>query len=230
MKDETNKNELFLDYYRQLEDVLGQHYPKSGTDTSSVYLYERHVRGEKGRMITILREARNFLSHTPKFGNEDVVEVSDEVLAYIKELVEELMKPQTAFDCCTKFENLLWAEINSNITTVMEEMIDKGYSHVPILNKDKCLIGVFNESVIFSYWVHGKEKPDKISDIVDLTTLENQHSVGYAFIRCNALVEEARAMFELPEQGKKRNALLFVTKSGKLDEEIVGVMTPRDVM
>ena len=230
MENTTNKNEIFLDYYRQLEDVLEQHYPKNGTDTSPVYLYERHVRGERGRMVTILREARNFLSHTPKFLDEDVVEVSDEVILYIKELVEELMKPQTAYDCCTKFENLLWAEINSDISGIMKEMIDKGYSHVPILNKDRGLIGVFNESVVFSCWVHGKDRPERISDIVDLTMLDNQLSVGYAFIHHNALVEEARLLFELPEKGKKRNALLFVTKNGKLDEEIIGVMSPRDVM
>ena len=230
MNNTMNRNELFLEYYRQLEDILEQHYPKNGTDTSSVYLYERHVRGEKGRKITILREARNFLSHTPKFDNTDVVEVSNEVIVHIKELLKDLMKPQTASDCCTKFESLLWAEINTDITAIMEEMIAKGYSHVPILNKDRCLVGVFNESVIFSCWLHGKERPERILDILDLKRLEKQLSVGYDFIHQNALIEEVRSLFELSEKGEKRNALLFVTKNGKLDEEVIGVMTPRDVM
>ena len=226
-----NNNEIFLEYYKQLEDVLDQRFPDRNTSTSPVFLYERLIHGEKGRRVAILRETRNFLTHTPKFLQEDVVEVGTEVITYLKELILELSKPITVIEKCTMFEDLLHADIHTNIQGLMNQMVAKGYSHVPVLNKSKHIIGVFSESVIFSHYAKENEKdvPKIINEILDLAIIENHRSETYGFIHKNALIDEARKLFEEPKK-EKRLVLLFVTETGKIEEKILGVLSPWDVM
>jgi len=226
-----SKNETFLDHYRQLEDILEQRFPKRNSTTSPIFLYERLIHGEKGRKVALLRETRNFLIHTPKFSEADIVEVGQEIIDFLLQLIDELSKPVTVYEKSTKFEELLCASTNTNIQELMNQMIDKGYSHVPILNKNNILIGVFSESVMFSYYALNKgiEAPEEIRKIIDFTMIQNHRNETYDFIHCNALVDEARKRFEEPKKDK-RLVLLFVTENGKMEEEIKGILTPWSVL
>ncbi|UKI49748.1 MAG: CBS domain-containing protein [Clostridium sp.] len=48
---------------------------------------------------------------------------------------------------CTKKREMVYAEINDSLKSIVNLMIQNGYSHIPVLDKTGVLIGVFSSNV-----------------------------------------------------------------------------------
>ena len=114
----------------------------------------------------------------------------------------------------------------------MAKMNKQGFSNVPVLDSN-LFMGVFSTSTVFEYILKNPENPinfkTTIRDIYRNIDIKN-HSGNYVFVPINSSLLEARKIFERVEGKNRRVSVIFITKNGKSDERILGLLTPWDLM
>lgn len=233
-----NNNELFLDKYRELENLIKNRINYDYRGNSPVYGYIRdlyhsphakdHVRGEK---LDSIRELRNQMSHKNVDG---IIEISNEAIEFLNNEIKWVQNPLTALDICTKIKDIHFATINSSLNNVMEIMTNHGYSHIPVLNNKNQLIGVFSENTIFSIYFDKNTILSKdnliLSDIIDYLKIDNHQTECFALVSVNTLASEIIERFQKRKENNKRLTVIFITKDGTFNSELIGMITPYDAL
>jgi len=115
-------------------------------------------------------------------------------------------------------------------------MQEKGFSHIPILNKQNKVVGVFDGNVMTSSLLLNKEfkieDHIKFSDkyIKPFTLINNQYFNTYIFISENTNIIDIKETFKKYKNNTKKISMLFVTRNGKEDEPLLGLITPNDIL
>ena len=226
--------DTFLEIFRELEDLLEQKYSGKKLHYSSVVF--EFLNSEDSapvrEKLDLCREIRNVLTHNSKQGGESVVEPSEAVLNNLKECIEFIKKPPLAITYATMPENILKVNLSANVLSTMAKMNKQGFSNVPVLDSN-LFMGVFSTSTVFEYILKNPENPinfkTTIRDIYRNIDIKN-HSGNYVFVPINSSLLEVRKIFERVEGKNRRVSVIFITKNGKSDERILGLLTPWDVM
>lgn len=226
--------DTFLEIFRELEDLLEQKYSGKKLHYSSVVF--EFLNSEDSapvrEKLDLCREIRNVLTHNSKQGGESVVEPSEAVLNNLKECIEFIKKPPLAITYATMPENILKVNLSANVLSTMAKMNKQGFSNVPVLDSN-LFMGVFSTSTVFEYILKNPENPinfkTTIRDIYRNIDIKN-HSGNYVFVPINSSLLEARKIFERVEGKNRRVSVIFITKNGKSDERILGLLTPWDLM
>ena len=107
-----------------------------------------------------------------------------------------------------------------------------GFSHVPVLEKGG-ISGIFSMRGVFSYVLkHGAIAQDtRVRDFGELLQI-NRLGGGERFLllSASATYHDVRAAFERAGERDSRLAAVFITENGKLDEPLMGMLTPWDVL
>ena len=125
-------------------------------------------------------------------------------------------------------------DLEEKLENLIKTMNEKKISHVPVLDKDKKLVGVFSENTIFSKLSEdeiieiGKEY--KVKDYEKYIKLENHSSEYFDFIKRNEELASAQNLFNKSIKKDKKLVMLFVTENGKKTEKILGIITPWDLL
>ncbi len=227
-------SDAFLEIYRQFEDALDDKYAGKKRKYSSVvieYLNDEESKSFRDR-IDVCREIRNVLSHNAKINGKDIVSPADEMGDFLKTVTELIKKPPLAIDFGTKGENIFYAGINQTAIKIMGIMNKKGYSHVPILQNGK-FIGVFSQGAVFRHVLYNYQLPIKktttIAQMRDFLPI-HAHSENYEFCAEDLTVFEARKKFETVKDKNKRISVIFITETGSMDEELLCMITPWDII
>lgn len=235
MKD---NNKDFINLYAKLEEALKNFYQNY---RGSIVLFHieklknSYREKDKKRAIELdrIRILRNFLVHEADIVGEDAFVINSSVLSFLESEIELLMKPLTANDICTKLDNLFYATVNANVKDTIEVMINKGYSHIPILDKNMKLLGVFSPNTLLAYIYNNDSTQIKgdslIKDYIKHLDINNHVSDRYLFVDSNRPINQLIDIFEKREKNK-RISMLFVTKNGDINEKIIGVITVYDVI
>ena len=133
----------------------------------------------------------------------------------------------------TGIQRLLKATVTDRIVWLSRKMEERGYSHVPVLEKGR-VIGVFSVSTFFSLGKDGKlsqiNEGTTIGDILDYISIDNHTSERFMFFKKDDIVSEIRSAFSDRKAGQKRVAGVFVTEDGTEKTKLVSYITPWDVM
>lgn len=87
----------FLDLYRQLEEALKAAYPAKAERHSTLVYDFMHGDGKKYfDDLDLCRELRNVLTHHSSLCGTDAVHPSDELLDFLRRVIEEVKNPVTA--------------------------------------------------------------------------------------------------------------------------------------
>ncbi len=230
-----NKSEEFIQLYKTLEDVLEAKYRAEGRDVSScVYQFLCDKESMPFRIkLDLCRQVRNLLSHSANVDGIPPVTPAEPLIQCLKDTIAYLKKPILASSRGTGIKRLLKAVASDRIVWLSRKMEEKGYSHVPVLEKGK-VIGVFSVSTFFSL-----AKDEKLSGITEQTTISeilpyisvNNHTMEqFLFARKDDTVVNLRAVFSKRSAGEKRVAGVFVTEDGTQNTQLVSYITPWDVM
>ena len=230
----ASKAERFLNLYKELEDVLEQRNPKSGRQGTAVMDFAYRDEGAAFREdLNTCREVRNLLSHHPDMNGEAIVEPSDALIHVLEDVLAYIRTPKPAIDFATPRSRLLISASGEKALSVMRAMQKEGYSHVPVFRKGQ-LAGVFSISTVFSYVLDGEKKiteNTRIFEFGDLLKLDKHASERFAFIGPQADYWTVRELFNRkPGEHSKRLAILFITKNGRMDGKILGIVTPWDLI
>lgn len=227
----NEKTELFLDTWRRLETAAERVVGSTGR-TNAVVALCRDPRFSAYRdELDYCREVRNLLSHQAKVDGEYAVYPSDAALQLLQEVLRKLEAPPTVADVMTPTAQLITASEDSRVTDIMRRMRDKGLTHIPLLKKER-VTGVFSVETVFQAVLDGRSiGPDTaVRDLADYLPLEKHMNHEYRFVSKGTTLQAAENIFRKGAARTRKLRLLLITRDGRPDSPLLGVVVPLDLV
>ena len=234
-----NNNDIFLNLYNTLDDVLKEKYNVKDDTRSYVARRINELRKspllkdqQRGEKLDIIRNLRNSLVHIEKFDNEDNFIINESLIKTLQDEIADINKPKLAINICTSINDVLSASLNDKLFNVTNLMNKYGFTHIPIL-QDGYLYGVFSQNTIFTYFSKHQSimanENDTIGKFKDLLPISNHITEQFGFVSRYTKVEELIPIFNKKEKNY-RLVMLFVTENGHQNERILGIITSYDLL
>jgi CBS domain-containing protein len=225
--------DTFLSMYRVLEGILDRKYAGIGRRINSVVMeYIQDAESEPVRaQLNVCREIRNLLTHNADGQGDHLVEPSQAALDSLYEVIAYVQKPQPAISYSTRGDRIMRASLNDRALEVMRRMDKHGFSHVPVIS-DNRIVGIFSVGAVFGHVLSGKiiEEDTRIREFGSLLKLDSHCSARYMMLDPSVTYLDVRAEFEKYADRNNRLAAVFITSTGDQDGELLGMLTPWDVM
>ena len=230
MKDSIS---IFRDLCNKFEDLVRIKY-KVKDEEGAFYILSNQKEYKKfEKDINLIRKIRNLLSHGEcKIEGKVAIEINENIIEKLKEIISLLENPPLVTS--RYISEIFVVDLEEKLEKLIKTMNEKKISHVPVLDKDKKLVGVFSENTIFSKLSEdeiieiGKEY--KVKDYEKYIKLENHSSEYFDFIKRNEELTSAQNLFNKSIKKDKKLVMLFVTENGKKTEKILGILTPWDLL
>ena len=230
MKDSIS---IFRELCNKFEDLVRIKY-KVKDEEGAFYILSNQKEYKKfEKDINLIRKIRNLLSHGEcKIEGKVAIEINENIIEKLKEIISLLENPPLVTS--RYISEMFVVDLEEKLEKLIKTMNEKKISHVPVLDKDKKLVGVFSENTIFSKLSEdeiieiGKEY--KVKDYEKYIKLENHSSEYFDFIKRNEELTSAQNLFNKSIKKDKKLVMLFVTENGKKTEKILGILTPWDLL
>ena len=112
-------------------------------------------------------------------------------------------------------------------------MDEKDLSHIPVLNNEETVTGVFSRSSLFDYRQKFKHlnitDEFTIGDLREVLELNSHSNEVFIFVERNLNILSAFELIQKRKAHDKNVALLLVTEHGKKNEKLLGVITMVDL-
>ena len=224
---------IFRELCNKFEDLVRIKY-KVKDEEGAFYILSNQKEYKKfEKDINLIRKIRNLLSHGEcKVEGKTAIEINENIIEKLKEIISLLENPPLV--ASRYITEMFVVDLEEKLENLIKAMNEKKISHVPLLDKDKKLVGVFSENTIFSKLSEdeiieiGKEY--KVKDYEKYIKLENHSSEYFDFIKRNEELALAQNLFNKSIKKDKKLVMLFVTENGKKTEKILGIITPWDLL
>lgn len=224
---------IFRELCNKFEDLVRIKY-KVKDEEGAFYILSNQKEYKKfEKDINLIRKIRNLLSHGEcKVEGKIAIEINENIIEKLKEIISLLENPPLV--ASRYITEMFVVDLEEKLENLIKTMNEKKISHVPVLDKDKKLVGVFSENTIFSKLSEdeiieiGKEY--KVKDYEKYIKLENHSSEYFDFIKRNEELASAQNLFNKSIKKDKKLVMLFVTENGKKTEKILGIITPWDLL
>lgn len=186
--------------------------------------------GENRQFLFLVADLRNIIVH-----NNEVAYPTLEFMAKFKQLVKKITHPLTAEKVMIPFSQIKMCQIEETLFDAYLLMKNYHLSNIPIMRINR-LIGVFNESTIFSQFINEQgeilAELTKVHfvDVIDKIKIEKQPSVEYHFVSRKVDIYRLFDYFKTEEDIEKKTELLFVTENGNEDESLLGLISVFDLV
>lgn len=153
------------------------------------------------------------------------------VLNHLREIAEKIAPKKKVFDICVKDPDIFRAQPTDPLSEISSVMIEKVYTHVPLVDETGVISGVFSESTVFnSIGLVDIKSNSMIRDFNKFLSLDGRPNEVYDFVSHNALFEEVKEKFIHPFREKKRLGVVFVTDTGDKNGRLLGMVTAWDML
>ncbi|MGN1318515.1 MAG: CBS domain-containing protein [Lachnospirales bacterium] len=229
------KTEKFLDLYRQLERTGRKRFNDAPENAPVITrLANLPLLKDIKDDIEYCRVVRNFLVHTPKVKDMYPVIPSDDMIKTMEKCVNRLNHPIKAMDYSIKLKNMFTADLSTKITYVTDYMNSNGFTHVPVLDSNNRLIGVFSDNAIYTYICENGSlsitSNSVMRDLKDYLPISNHCHEYFAFMKSDVYLYEIMDLFTIDVRSMKKLAGIFFTAGGRADEPIIGMITPYSLL
>ena len=232
-------NELFFNLYNTLDKLLRRHYNVDDVNQSVIVKRINELKNStsafkraRAEKLDIIRNLRNSLAHIEKFNNEENFIIKSTLIKALKDEIRDVLHPLTAKDIYKNIDEVMCANLNDNVKDVINKMIDKGYSHIPVVLNDK-LVGVFSENTIFTALSESDHiditSNSLIKDYLPFINIENHSSQYFLFVKESMLVDDLYLLFNKKKNNKKL-VMAFVSKNGSIKDNILGIITSYELL
>lgn len=231
-------NDEFIRKYNELDCLIGEKFNRESDDSSIYFLINKYRRSriEKERVYSTkldsIRKIRNLMVHESGIIDE-LFTVSDDVINFLDELTDYLRNPVRAKDVMTPLSKLIYGKKEDYLYYLIEKIVKDGISNIPILDEEKKVIGVFNSDVLLNLSLDKVKvnNETKILDIMNYVKLNNQLNLRFIFVTGEYEIDVLNDYFAFSkEQYKKRLPLIFVSVSGKETSQLLGIVSPIDLI
>lgn len=231
----NDKTEKFLQLYRQLEFDGRRIYFQSSKDNDNII----------GRLINLpqlkqykedldyCRVVRNFIVHNPKVGGVYPITPSDEMIKLLERCLNIINNPPKAIEYAVKREYMITANLYDSVTDIVQIMNKYTYTHVPVFDDGK-FIGVFSDNTVYSYMCNEKSiqihNETLIKEFEKYIPIDSHLSEYFEFVPEKTMKYEIEDLFHYNLTKHKLLAVVYITKNGRSDEPILGMITPYDLL
>lgn len=239
----TEEGYIFINLFKELENVIKNKCKVAGINTENKKMHllidelskKNSVVRRNKKELDLMRDVRNLNSH--EFAKEYgyVVCPNPEMNSRLKSIIEEITNPPTIYtsNMSIKRQEMYCKSLEDNIETTIKDMIDKVYTHIPII-ENEVLIGVFSENTLLDI-VNAKggiiiDEDTKFNEIVDYIKIEEHSTEEFLFVSRNTNIYDVEDLFKDYFIKKKRLGCVYITEHGKENEKILGMTTAWDVL
>lgn len=227
-----SRAEVFLDKYKQLENIVKAEYRLKESDSAVGFLLRNKGFQNIKNELDLCRETRNLLAHNPKVKNSYAVEPSVEMINLLDDIIDKIENPLRAENVMTNKSELCYKSMEDSVREAMIKMHEKAYTHIPIL-EDGVLMGVFSENTVLSILIDedfiGIENNLKFYDMKKYLSIKGNENESYRFVSKDTLVSDISILYREASHINDRIGMIFVTHSGKESEKIMGIITAWDI-
>ena len=195
MKDSIS---IFRELCNKFEDLVRIKYKVKDEEGAFYILLNQKEYKKFEKDINLIRKIRNLLSHGEcKVEGKTAIEINENIIEKLKEIISLLENPPLVTS--RYITEMFVVDLEEKLENLIKTMNEKKISHVPVLDKNKKLVGVFSENTIFSKLSEdeiieiGKEY--KVKDYEKYIKLENHSSEYFDFIKRNEELASAQNLF-----------------------------------
>lgn len=233
------KNNLeFIRTYNELDALIGEKFNRENDDSSIYFLINKYRRSkiEKERIysnkLDSARKIRNLMVHESGIIDE-LFDVSDEVVLFLKELITYLRNPLRAKDVMTPLKSITYGKEEDLVADLIKNGVDEGVSNLPILNDKNEVIGILNSDVLLLLFLNNVhlDRKTKVKEIKEYISLHSQINLRFMFVTTDYEIDVLNDYFAYSkEQYKKRLPIIFVSVNGKANSSLLGIISPIDLI
>lgn len=233
-----NNNADFLRKYNELDALIGDKFNREDDDSSIYFLINKYRKSRieieriYSNKLDSVRRIRNLMVHESGI-IDTLFDVSDDVIAFLDELISYLRNPVRARDVMTPTEKLILGKEEDSISLLIKKMIEDGISNIPVVNDQNIVIGIFNSDVLLDLHLNNVhlDKNSKIKDIKNYIALESQLNLRFIFVTKEYEIDILNDYFSMSKEVyKKRLPAIFVSENGKQNSPLLGVISPIDLI
>lgn len=232
----TETNEKFLRNYEKLRQEVNL---RAGRPDSHSFEIEEAVRRDgavrrQRELLKYIRDIRHFLQHPQHRSAGAAAIISSSFEEEVAALLEHFVNSPTAMSLGVPRKRIKTAQLSDRLGDLADDMKSGGFSHVPILDTDDVLVGVFNEAAVFDYlWSENEKIVGRsmlVQEILPHCRLDANHTETFRFVSPRVPLEDLVDMFLALQSPTTRVGAVFVTASGKSTEKLQRLITPWDVL
>lgn len=226
-------------FIRLYEDLVKEVNQRAGESSSYSFEIERAASRDstvekKKNLLRYIRDVRNAIQHPKHRSDGFAVLISESFLAEVLALLNHLKKPLTSGSLGVPRKQIRIARCSDCLGDLADEMRKGGFSHMPILDENDVVIGVFNETAIFHYLWHEAEtivgRGMFVSDVLPHCRLDANRTETFRFVGPRVSIDDLADKFVKVESATTRVGAVFVTASGKSSEKLERLITLWDVL
>jgi len=183
-------------------------------------------------LIEDLYALRNVFSH--RMRGEYVADIKEIALTEINKIINSIKIPRIVIQEFGK--EVYTADEDQLIRCVVEKMKQKTYTHTPVYSKEGKCLGVFAYSSLFEWLADKLNNETNMEIIFDKIYMRdinkkylNSPSVNFDWVSETKSIYEIIPQFEYAVNSSKRLDCLLITKNGKCNEKISGIITSYDL-
>jgi len=185
--------------------------------------------------LSKLRKIRNLNAHPQSSIYGYAVCPNPYINDRLKNIIEEINNPPKVYDkLCIKKSNMYIKKINDFVEPTIKDMIKNIYTHIPILDENDRLVGVFSENTLLDIVNQNAgiivDENTKFSDIEKFLQIDKHSTEEFIFISKEKNIYDIEDIFKDYFIRKKRIGCVYITEKGKSNESIIGMLTAWDVL
>ena len=222
---------LFAERWKELESATRIAFPTWDGKEVEKFLKKMRVEGVDFTRLMVLRMARNALTHNPLLNGTPIVSLNSGVVPFLDDVISCIKKLPTAANILIPRCDVFSCSLDDTISSVVDVMLKNVYSHVPVLDGNGRVVGVFSESTLLEMsksgigCVAGK----RIRDIAEFLPLERHAADVFRFVPRNDPIAHLRYFCAEALENRERIGMIFVTANGRPDESLFGILTVWDI-
>jgi hypothetical protein len=233
----ANLNEEFLQIFEAIKRTVNriadredsQDFELSAATGTSYLVRNRNAE------LRYIRDIRNAIGHPQHSSKTPAFVVTEGFLASCRGVLHGISKAARASDLGIKKTDLYFANWDTLIHPLITIMREQRFSHIPILDEEGVLMGVFNESAILDYLVASGmasliEPDQNLADIRDHCCLGADHTETFRFVDHKATEDDVADIFLTVEGRFTRVGAVFVTPGAAPNQPIQRMITAWDVL
>ena len=226
--------EKFIALCKELESAVKARYGgTSHGESVYVFLARRAEFKPYVKELDLIREVRNLIQHKDvEVKGKEAIYVDEVLMDALREIIGLVQHPETVGDICTR--DLMTAGLSTPVKEVIDRMLDSSFSHIPVLDEQGKLLGIFSENTIFTRvakeGLGALTESDCVRDFKPYLDIRAHGRDSFAFIAEGVATEQAVDQYKHRDKQGRRLAMLVVTRHGDPSEKVLGVLTPYDVL
>ena len=222
---------LFIEKWKELEHATHLAFPTWNGHDVEKFLKLMRVEGVDFTRIMALRKVRNALTHNTMMDGHPIVTVNEAVIPFIDSVVSILKHLPTAENIMILRHDVYSCSFECGIGQVVDVMLDKVFSHVPVLDANGRVVGVFSESTMLQIDKAGirNDGTMRMCDIAAFLPMERHTAEVFRFAPRNDSIAHLRHLCADALEKHERIGIIFVTENGRPDEPLLGILTVWDI-